>query len=74
MTFNFNFDPSLIKRAVIALEQLAHAYAIVHAHELEAAELAKGVADKGVGRVFYQSDAELYRAEQEEKVRASMEL
>ncbi len=70
---HIEIDWRILKRIATALESINSTLTIVFAQELEAAREA-GIVSKDVGRTFYQSDAELYRIEQEKKVTPSMEL
>lgn len=68
MIFNLNFDPKVLHRIATALESFAADYHVVNASALEAAELSKAVDDR-VGKSYYQSDAEVFKAEQEAKLK-----
>lgn len=65
MNINLSVSPKLIERLVAAVEQLAADYADVHREELE---LVRRPPSNEKGRVFYQSDRELYEQEVKEKL------
>lgn len=70
MNINFNISPSLVRRLVKALESLATDYKTVHAQQLDAAKHL----DKKAGRTYYQSDEEIYKQEQKEKLQSMIDF
>lgn len=68
MNININADWQVFRRIATALESFAADYKVVNAAALGAAELSKAV-DEKVGKSYYQSDAAVYAAEQEAKLK-----
>lgn len=69
MNINLNISPKILVRLTRAIESLAADYKTVHAQQLDAAKHL----DKKAGRTYYQSDEEIYKQEQKEKLQAMMD-